>query len=172
MNRSVVPSLVFMGVAGCGKSTLAAAVAQAQGLRLLEGDEFHSPANRAKMSQGVPLDDTDRDGWLHSLGDQLRAAPDGMALTCSALKRKYRDRLREASPGVCFIFLDLSREAALVREGARAAHFFSASLVDSQFEALERPDGEPGVLRVDATASLDELQSQVSGWLQGAVTSN
>lgn len=136
-----------MGVAGCGKSTLAAAVARDEGLPLIEGDEFHSAANRAKMSQGIALDDEDREDWLGSLGEQLQASPQGVALTCSSLKRKYRDRLRQASPGLRFVFLDLSREAALARVAARASHFFSASLVDSQFAALESPVAEPGVLR-------------------------
>lgn len=162
MNRSVV----FMGVAGCGKSSLAAAVARAQGLPLVEGDDFHSAANLAKMSHGIALTDEDRDGWLSILGEQLQAAPQGIALTCSALKRQYRDRLRKASPGLLFVFLDLSREEAQSRVAARAAHFFSANLVESQFAALESPVGEPNVLQVDATASLEQLQSQVSAWLR------
>ena len=158
-------SVVFMGVAGCGKSTLAAAVAQRQGLPLVEGDDFHSEANRLKMSQGVALSDDDRDGWLGELGRQLRAAPLGMALTCSSLKRKYRERLREASPNLRFVYLELTRDAAMARVAARESHFFSASLVDSQFAALEPPPGEPGVLRVDATAPRDQLQARVSAWL-------
>ena len=163
-------SVVFMGVAGCGKSSLAAAVALAAGLPLVEGDDHHSDANRAKMSQGIALNDEDRDGWLCSLGAQLQAAPSGMALTCSALKRKYRDRLRQASPGLRFVFLDLTREAAQARVAARTSHFFSASLVESQFAALEPPLDEPGVLRVDATAALDQLQSQVVTWLRSSAS--
>ncbi len=165
MNRSIV----FMGVAGCGKSTLAAAVALAEGLPLVEGDEFHTDANREKMSEGTPLNDDDREGWLGILGEQLHAAPGGIVLTCSALKRKYRDRLRQASPGLRFVFLDLTRPAAMSRVAARAEHFFSASLVDSQFAALESPVGETGVLRVDATESLERLQSQVQAWMPTGV---
>lgn len=158
-------SVVFMGVAGCGKSSLAAVVAQARGLRLVEGDDFHSAASRDKMSRGIALDDADRDGWLDTLGAQLAAAPEGLALTCSALKRKYRDRLRASAPGLRFVFLELTREAAQARVAARAAHFFSPTLVDSQFAALESPVGEDGVLRVDATQPLHLLQAQVVGWL-------
>lgn len=154
-----------MGVAGCGKSSLAVAVALAEGLPLVEGDDYHSAASRAKMRQGIALTDDDRQGWLSILGEQLQAAPHGIALTCSSLKRKYRDRLRQASPGLHFVFLDLTREAAQARVAARTSHFFSLSLVDSQFEALERPVDEPDVLWVDATASLDQLQLQVSAWL-------
>lgn len=154
-----------MGVAGCGKSSLGAALAQAQGLKLLEGDDFHSDSNRQKMSQGIALTDADREGWLTSLGDELRNAPQGLVLTCSALKRSYRERLRAASPGLRFVFLDIEPAQALQRVSARASHFFSASLVDSQFATLQSPLGEPGVLRVDATLPLNQLQSRVSAWL-------
>lgn len=132
-----------MGVAGCGKSSLAAVVALAQGLALVEGDDYHSAASRAKMSQGIALTDDDREDWLGILGEQLQAAPQGIALTYSALKRKYRDRLRRAAPGLHFVFLDLTREAAQARVAARTSHFFSASLVESQFEVLEPPVDEP-----------------------------
>lgn len=159
-------SIVIMGVSGCGKSSLGAAVARAEGLPLIEGDDHHSEQSRTKMSQGIALTDEDRDGWLTSLGEQLRASPNGAVLTCSALKHKYREHLRAASPGLRFVFLDLTREEAQARVSSRSAHFFSASLVDSQFAALESPVGEPGVLRVDATAPLGELQSQVSDWLK------
>ncbi|CAN5528014.1 gluconokinase [soil metagenome] len=159
-------SLVIMGVAGCGKSSLGAAVAQATGLALVEGDDFHSPANRAKMSQGIALNDADRDGWLSTLGEQLRARPEGLVLTCSALKLSYRERLRRAAPGLRFVFLDISREEAQARVAARAAqHFFSTTLVDSQFATLEVPTGEAGVLRVDALKPLDQLQADVTAWL-------
>lgn len=158
--------LVIMGVAGCGKSSLGAVVAQATGLTLLEGDDFHSPANRAKMSQGTALTDADRDGWLATLSQQLREHPEGMVLTCSALKLAYRERLRQAAPGLRFVFLDISREQAQTRVAARASqHFFSTSLVDSQFATLEVPTGEEGVLRVDAQQSLDQLQAEVTAWL-------
>ena len=159
-------SLVIMGVAGCGKSSLGVAVAEATGLRLVEGDDFHSLASRAKMSQGIALLDADRDGWLTMLSEQLRAHPEGLVLTCSALKRVYRERLRQAAPGLRFVFLDISREQAQARVAARAAqHFFSTSLVDSQFATLEDPTGEAGVLRVDALKSLDQLQAEVTAWL-------
>ena len=160
-------SLVIMGVAGCGKSSLGAAVARAAGLALVEGDDFHSPASRAKMSQGIALTDADRDGWLTMLGAQLRAHPQGLVLTCSALKRAYRDRLRQASPGLRFVFLAIGRDQAQARVAARAAqHFFSTSLVDSQFATLEDPTGEVRVLRVDALEPLDSLQLDVTAWIQ------
>jgi gluconokinase len=160
-------SLVIMGVAGCGKSSLGAAVAQAEGLALIEGDDHHSLSSREKMSRGIALTDEDRAGWLERLGNALRGHPQGLVLTCSALKRTYRDRLRAASPGLRFVFLEIARDQALARVAARAPqHFFSSSLVDSQFQTLEPPLGEPGVLRADALAPLSQLQAEVSAWLR------
>lgn len=162
-------SIVVMGVAGCGKSSLAAAIGEAEGLAVVEGDDFHSPASRQKMAQGIPLTDADRDGWLSALGEQLRLHPEGIVLTCSALKRAYRERLRAASPGLRFVFLEITREASLARVAGRgSSHFFPTNLVDSQFATLESPVGEAGVLRVDATAPLAALQAQVSRWLHTA----
>lgn len=155
-----------MGVAGCGKSSLGVAVAQAQGLPLIEGDDHHSPASREKMSQGIPLTDADREGWLATLGQLLQGHPQGAVLTCSALKKAYRNRLRAACPGVCFVFLEIDRAHAGERVAARVnTHFFSTMLVDSQFATLESPVGEPGVLRLDALQSIATLQAQVSAWL-------
>ena len=166
---SSVPSAVFlvvMGVAGCGKSSLGGAVAQAQGLPLIEGDDHHSAASRQKMSQGVALTDADREGWLATLGQLLQDHPAGAVLTCSALKKAYRDRLRAACPGVRFAFLDIDRAHAGERVAARVnTHFFSTTLVDSQFATLESPVGEPGVLRLDALLGIATLQAQVSAWL-------
>ncbi len=159
-------SIVIMGVAGCGKSSLGQTVAQALGLPLIEGDDFHSPGNRAKMTQGVALTDADRAGWLDTLAQQLVVHPQGVVLTCSALKQAYRNRLRQACPGLRFVFLEISREAAQARVLARAhEHFFSTSLVDSQFATLEVPTSERGVLTLDATLALAQLQAQVSSWL-------
>lgn len=154
-----------MGVAGCGKSTVGAAVAAAEGLPLVEGDDFHSAGNRAKMASGTPLTDADRAEWLAVLARQLAARPQGVVLTCSALKRAYRDQLRQAAPGLRFVFLEIGREDAQQRVASRGSHFFSATLVASQFATLESPVGEPGVLRVDALEPLDRLQQQVTAWL-------
>jgi gluconokinase len=159
-------SFVIMGVAGCGKSSLGRALAEALALPLVEGDDFHSPASRDKMSRGVALDDADRAGWLDTLGLQLAAQRDGVVLTCSSLKRAYRERLRAACPGLRFVFLDIARDEALRRVAQRAAsHFFSASLVDSQFATLESPVGEAGVLRLDARRPLDSMTADVLAWL-------
>lgn len=164
-------SIVIMGVAGCGKSSLGVAVAQATGLPLVEGDDHHSAANRDKMSRGIPLTDADRDGWLGALCEQLRTHPSGVVLTCSALKKAYRERLRHAATGLRFVFMVINRDEAQARVVARAnTHFFSTALVDSQFATLEEPTDEAGVLPVDATAPLTLLQSQVSAWLSDKET--
>lgn len=131
-------SVIVMGVAGCGKSSLGAMLAEGMGVTLVEGDDYHSPTSREKMSQGIPLTDADREGWLETLGELLRQSTDGAVLTCSSLKKAYRDRLRAAAPGVGFIYLEISPEEALRRVVARAGdHFFPAGLVDSQFATLE-----------------------------------
>ena len=148
-----MPSLIVMGVAGCGKSSLARAIAEAQGLPLIEGDDHHSAVNRARMAQGIALTDADRQDWLATLGRLLPAQPQGAA-----------------SPGLRFAFLDITRAAAAQRVAARSSHFFSASLVDSQFATLESPLGEPGVLRLDAELPLGTLQRQVQQWLQQETT--
>jgi gluconokinase len=156
-----------MGVAGCGKSSLAALLAKAESSTLIEGDDYHSTQSRAKMAAGVALTDADRDGWLSCLSELLRASPGGVVLTCSALKRVYRERLRKAAPGLKFVFLEITPQQALARVTARAKnHFFSSNLVDSQFETLEEPTDEPDVLRLDATAGLPQLQDAVLAWLK------
>ncbi len=141
-----------MGVAGCGKSTFGQALAQALSWPWIEGDDFHSPQAKAKMAQGTPLQDSDREGWLQMLSQLLSQHPQGCVLGCSALKRNYRDVLRQSGP-LRFAYLQLSKEEAQRRVSSRAGHFFSESLVDSQFATLEAPDPliEPDVLLLNAT---------------------
>lgn len=161
-------SIVVMGVAGCGKSSLGATLAKALGWPLVEGDDHHSPANVAKMRAGTPLTDADRADWLDALATALQARPLGAVLTCSALKRGYRDRLRAALPGLRFVHLQLTRDEARRRVAARAGagdgHYFNPALVDSQFDTLEPPEGEPGVLGLDATRALPDLTAEVLRW--------
>jgi gluconokinase len=159
--------LVIMGVAGCGKSSLGAAVAQALDLPLIEGDDFHSPNSKTKMQQGVPLTDADRQGWLTELGAELQRQAAGAVLTCSALKLVYRNSLRAAVPTLRFAFLDIPPAQALLRVQARAgSHFFSAGLVDSQFATLQDPRLEAGVLRLDALLPPAQLLALVLDWVR------
>jgi len=154
------PRIVVMGVAGCGKSAVGERLAQALGLPLIEGDRYHPPANIEKMRRGLPLQDEDRAGWLDVLAGQLRGHPQGAVLTCSSLKRAYRDRLRAAAPGLQFLHLALTREQALERVAGRKDHFYPPSLVDSQFATLEDPAGEPGVTCVDAGQPFEDVLAQ------------
>lgn len=161
-------SFVVMGVAGCGKSSLGQALAGALGIPLIEGDDFHSEANKAKMRRGTPLTDADRRGWLAELTMALSRHPGGAVLTCSALKRAYRDQLRSGTPGLRFLFLDLDEATARARVAARPAHLFPPTLVASQFATLESPVGEPGVLRLDATQSPEALLAESLAWIANA----
>jgi gluconokinase len=158
-------ALVVMGVSGCGKSRVGQAIAERLGLPLIEGDQFHSDTHRALMQRGIPLTDTDRAAWLHRLGEQLKRHPGGAVLTCSALKAAYRDRLRAAAPGLRFAWLDLDPQSAQARVAQRPAHFFPAGLVATQFEALEAPLNEPGVLRLDALGTPDALAESAVRWM-------
>lgn len=159
-----------MGVAGCGKSSLGQACADALGWPLLEGDDYHAPASVTKMRAGTPLTDADREGWLARLGVRLAERPHGVVLTCSALRQRYRNQLRAARPGLRFVFLDLDEATARERVAARAGHLFPPSLVSSQFATLEPPVGEAGVLRLDATLPLTELTAQVVGWMRASLS--
>jgi gluconokinase len=158
--------VVVMGVSGCGKSEVGERIAQALHLPLIEGDAFHPPANIEKMRSGVPLDDDDRTGWLDVLARELAARPQGAVLTCSALKRAYRDRLRAACPGLRFVHLALPEAEAQRRVASRPGHFYPPALVASQFAALEDPAGEPGVVTVDARLPLDEVVARSLHGLQ------
>jgi gluconokinase len=160
--------IVVMGVAGCGKSAVGQRVATALHLPMIEGDDFHSSGSIEKMRRAVPLTDDDRAGWLQRLAQELAAHPAGAVLACSALKAAYREILRGASPGLRFVHLSLTPQQALERVGARSGHFYPASLVASQFEALEDPRGEPGVLAVDASPPLEDVVSQVLDGLRVA----
>jgi gluconokinase len=149
--------LVVMGVAGCGKSAVGQRMAEQLKLPLIEGDDFHPKRNIHKMQQGIALTDDDRADWLRLLGEQLAAQPAGAVLTCSALKRAYRDTLRTAVPGLRFVHLAITEAESLRRVAARPGHFYPPSLVASQFDALQDPAAEPGVLVLDGALTLDRL---------------
>jgi gluconokinase len=148
------PLLVVMGVSGCGKTTVGLALADRLGVPFADADDFHPPENVAKMSEGVPLDDDDRAGWLEIVGEWLADhAEGGGVIACSALKRAYRDQLAGHAPDVAFVHLSGSREVIAERQAARPGHFMPASLLDSQFADLEplQPDERGVVIDVDQT---------------------
>ena len=133
---------IVMGVSGCGKTTIGSALARALGVEFVEGDDFHPPENVRRMAAGIPLTDADRAGWLRALAGRLREAHEhrtGLVLSCSALKRSYRDLLRAAAPDAQFIFLDGSPVLIAERLAGRRGHYMPASLLDTQFATLERP---------------------------------
>lgn len=167
-------AIVVMGVAGCGKTSVAQAVASRLGGRFIEGDAFHSASNVEKMRRGVGLVDADRWPWLDRLAAELKSAceqGERVVLACSALKRRYRDRLRLGSPSASFVFLDLPPSEAAKRVGSRSGHFMPDSLVASQFADLESPAGEHLTLRVDATRPLDAIVDQALDWHASSSTS-
>ncbi len=162
-----INALVIMGVCGCGKSSVSDALCARSGATAIEGDAFHPAENIRKMSAGIPLSDDDRADWLNRLSDELRqavAAGTRPVLTCSALKLRYRERLRSAVPGVGFVFLELTPEVAARRVADRPGHFMPATLIDSQFAALEPPLGEPLTLVLDATRDVEQLAETASRW--------
>jgi gluconokinase len=153
-----------MGVCGCGKSELGRRLAARTGYIYAEGDDFHSESNVAKMTAGTPLDDTDRAGWLAALKEKIREAAErnqGLVLSCSALKRRYRDILREGDSALVFIHLDGSPEVILSRMRGRKNHFMPPALLESQFRDLERlaPD-ETGMV-LDIRMEPDQLVDKV-----------
>lgn len=157
--------VVVMGVAGCGKSAVAQQIASQLGLPLIEGDDFHPASNILKMQQGTALTDADRAQWLHTLGTELARHPQGVVLACSALKAAYRDTLRAAAPGLRFVHLVITQAESLRRVGNRPGHFYPPSLVASQFEALQDPAGEHGVLSLAGDAPLGALAQTAATWL-------
>ncbi len=157
-------AIVVMGVSGSGKSTLAALLADRLGCPLIEGDEFHSAANVAKMAAGHPLDDADRWPWLDRVGLAVGAAAQrGIAVAaCSALKRRYRERLQAASDvPLLFVLLDTEADELVRRLTERAGHYMPASLLDSQLATLERPAPGERALALDAGRAPDALCADV-----------
>lgn len=155
------PVIVVMGVSGCGKSTVGAALASALGVEFVEGDAFHPPENVARMAAGTPLTDADRAGWLRTLAAHIaQAAPRGVVVSCSALKRSYRDVLREGSAALRFVWLDLPRAELEARMARRTGHYMPASLLDSQLATLEPPHADEAAIRIDGTLATDILVAE------------
>lgn len=159
-----VGRIIVMGVAGSGKSTVGALLAERCDVPFVDGDVLHSAASVAKMAAGVPLDDLDRGPWLERTARVL-AAHDDVVVACSALKRRYRDVLRGAR-GVRFVFLDVDGATAEDRVGARTDHFVAIPMVAGQFAALERPQpDERDVLRFDGRPRAIAVLSSIEGRL-------
>lgn len=154
-------AVVVMGVSGCGKTQVGEQLARRIGARFVEGDSLHPPANVAKMAAGTPLEDSDRWPWLDVIGAEIAAARAGgerLVVSCSALKRVYRERLRAAAGGaLAFVHLQGTPELLERRMATRKGHFMPASLLQSQLRTLEPPAGEPLTVTVDIDAAPDDI---------------
>ena len=151
--------IVVMGVAGCGKSSVAALLAKRIGGRYVDGDTLHSQSNIDKMAAGIPLTDADRWPWLKTVGDVLK--DEGTVIACSALKRAYRDVIREhAGAEVTFLYLKGSREVLLERMATRQRHFMPVSLLDSQLQTLEEPGPDERAITIGIEPSVPEIVAE------------
>lgn len=144
--------MVFMGVSGCGKTTVATVLAGRLGWPFKEGDALHPQSNIAKMAAGLPLTDDDRAPWLDEVAgwieQRLESGENGL-ITCSALKRSYRDVINRRGSGVVFVFLSGSKDAIAGRLALRHGHFMPSSLLESQFADLEEPASDEPVIQID-----------------------
>jgi gluconokinase len=153
-------SYVIMGPAGAGKSAIGTALARALQLTFVEGDAFHSPSNVARMAAGIPLTDDDRRDWLLQLAEQLRDARqrgEGLVMSCSALRRRYRDVLRAGDPEVQFVYLHGDAPLLHERLQSRTGHYMPSSLLESQLATLEVPDDDEHAWTVDIRQSRDVI---------------
>ena len=160
-------AVVVMGVSGCGKSSVAAALSDRIGAHMIEGDAYHPERNVQKMKAGIALGDADRQGWLERLATELAnvVATGGIpVLACSALKRRYRDTLRAGVADLGFVFLEVSPDVVSERVSLRPHHFMPATLVQSQFRDLESPTGEARVLTIDGSEPLHLIVDQAQHW--------
>ena len=159
--------VVVMGVSGCGKSTVGRALAKRLGWQWIEGDQLHPDSNIRKMAAGQPLEDSDRLPWLRRVAAEiggLQARGIASVTGCSALRRAYRDILRDAAPGVGFLHLHGSRELLAARTGNRPGHFFPAALLESQLATQEPLTPDADGLRVDLSLPLaDQVDRAIAG---------
>jgi carbohydrate kinase (thermoresistant glucokinase family) len=155
--------VVVMGVSGSGKTTVGERLGDELGVRFVDGDALHPPANVAKMASGIPLTDDDRAPWLRIVGQTLAStAPEGVVVACSSLKRTYRDLIRAEAPGTVFAELDGSREVLAARMAARPGHFMPVSLLDSQLATLEPLQKDEAGIRLDVGGSPEQLASTIA----------
>jgi gluconokinase len=152
--------VVVMGVSGTGKTVVGTGLAERLGFEFLEGDSYHPASNVHKMESGIPLDDADREPWLHALADLMAERHrDGCStvLTCSALKRAYRDVIRVGAPAAFFVHLQGDFDLLFERMSHRTKHFMPSSLLHSQFETLEPLQADESGVALDVAAPIDDV---------------
>lgn len=167
LSPAIPPRWVIMGVSGCGKSEVGRQLAALLGVDFIEGDAYHSAANIAKMAAGIALTDADRAGWLRALQARVGAAREagvGLVLACSALKRRYRDTLRQGDPALCFAHLDGAASLIASRMAARSGHFMPTSLLESQLRDLEALGADECGLRLDIAEPPAALAAQIAAF--------
>lgn len=160
--------VVVMGVSGCGKSTVGHLLAGRLAVPFVEGDDLHSAANVAKMAAGQPLTDEDRVGWLQALSQRLQQAvrhDQGVVVACSALKKAYRDVLRQGAPDVLFVHLQGSADILAQRLQQRTAHYMPATLLQSQLAILEPPQADETAMTLDMLMPPEQQCKQVMQYL-------
>lgn len=160
--------IVVMGVSGSGKSTVGAALAQRLRVPFADADDFHPPANIAKMTAGHALDDDDRYPWLEAIGEWLADHRDGGVMSCSALKRSYRDQLRRHCADIRFLHLSGTEDVIARRQASRPGHFMPAALLTSQFETLEPLDADEHGISIDVDQSIDSVVDTYVTLVEGA----
>ncbi|SNY89959.1 gluconate kinase, SKI family [Cohaesibacter sp. ES.047] len=161
--------IIVMGISGSGKSTLGKLLAERFGFAFEEGDAFHSKANVEKMAAGIPLTDEDRKPWLETLTREIAKwsqKGEARVLSCSALRKSYRDQFRTAARDLRFVFLDGAVELVRDRMAHRERHFMPVDLIESQIATLEVPDGEEDVIRLDIDKSPQELVDHIAAILE------
>lgn len=153
--------IIVMGVSGCGKSLIGILLAERLGVPFFDADDYHSRANVEKMASGLPLTDADRRGWLADLAGLITSEEGGLVLACSALKRSYRERLRQCNPGVRFVYLKGGFDIIWARLSQRQDHYFNGrAMLESQFRSLEEPTADEAVVTVDVAASPEDIIRQ------------
>ena len=173
MSNKGFPPMVIMGVSGSGKSTVGALLGERLGIRFIDGDDLHPAENKEKMRSGIPLSDEDRAPWLQAIGrtlDSYQQEGSSIIVACSALRRRYRDLLREHAPDLLFLHLHGSMDTLAARMAARDHEFMPATLLASQLEALEPLDPDEAHVVLDVRQSPAELAERAEDALTGRMS--
>jgi gluconokinase len=161
--------IVVMGVCGCGKTTIGQKLAERLDAAFVEGDELHPASNKDKMAAGIPLDDDDREPWLDAIAakaaELLSRAP-CLVVSCSALKRSYRDRLRTAGQDLKLVYLTGSKSLLQARMNERRGHFMPPGLLDSQLATLQVPEADETAIRLDIAEPPDAIVERAFAFLK------